>query len=387
MKIFSVILFLLLGIYLLEREGRERKSQAAVYYEDHRIIRQFLIMMFVGILLRWFWGVLVISALISVLAMAFPVLNSDLGGAVCLSMVSALWMIRLIKDFQRKAPLFTVRDLLGLKKTKGSFWLNWIVPFLTGAAIATVASYALVYRHYQPVTPFSEMMDWENASGILGLFLFAAVVAAPFLEEVVFRGFFFLMITECKNARWAFWIVGASFGLLHMEQYWGDGIGIGAVCLLGFLLTGLRYFSGSAKPGIVLHYTFNTLMVVVPVAMFTTTHPMFTQYLLQQEKSSSLRKEDILKKSIIEDEQNAMAYNELAWIYLEDHNDAQQALVLADKALDIAPERTIFQHTRSEALYALGRTEEAMELLSSVHQKIPDNEEISGRFKEMQQGQ
>jgi len=381
-SVFSAGLFIFLGTHLISRLRMECRSCHQASCEDRGMLKEFLLLCVTGLLLKWFWGVLALSVILHMVDTVFPVVDFELAGASFLSFAAGLWMLVLVTRFQKRVPMFSLRELLGLVRGRGSVFVSWVLPLLTGALIACVSAVFLVSRPDQPVTPFSEMMDWSGMSWAVGLFFCAAVIAAPFLEEIIFRGFFFKMIQEWKGARPAFWTVGAAFGFLHMEQYWGDWAGIAVVFFLGFVLTAFRLISGSARPGIVMHYTFNILMVIIPVILFTSAHPSFTEYYTRREALTFAQKEALLEAGMKEDQENIMVYDELAWLYLE-HGDPEKALAFADESVRRMPDRTILQHTRSEALFDLGRVEEAVRILEEIHKQMPANREVARRLKEM----
>ncbi|MEW5895353.1 MAG: CPBP family glutamic-type intramembrane protease [Candidatus Omnitrophota bacterium] len=377
------LFFVFLGVYLVNRHKREQIISRDSYYSERDALKRFLRFTFSGILLKWFWGVLFIATGLGLVTAVFPSLDSELAVSAFLTLLSGLWMIVLIKRFERQLSIYTFGEWLGLGVKRHSLWINLFLPMLTGVGIAATASYFFVYHYRPPVTPLSELLDWTDVSWAVGFFLGAAVIAAPFIEEVVFRGFFFKMISELKNAWWAFLIVAGIFGFLHMEQYWGDWAGIALVAMLGFLLTGFRWWTGSARPAIVLHYTFNICMVIIPVIFLTVSHPTFSEYLLEKNELSADQRVELLEASIQEDPGNVDAYDELARHYLEQGENLEQALQMINQALEITPNRTIYQYTKAEILQEMGRLREALAIFEMIDEAMPGNEEVSRRIEEL----
>jgi len=382
LRFFSLIFFALLGFYLLRRLEIEHHACRRIRVSDSASARRDVFFLFTGILLKWFWGTLVLYVILKGAGLVFPLLvEEELGVSAIFSFLAGLWMIVLILRFQRKAPMYSVNMLLGL--TQGQRQISWIWPVLSGLAVALAAGFLLVNYFYQAVTPFSEMMDWAEPSWVFVVFLMIAVLTAPFLEEAIFRGFFFRVLEDSRGRSFAFWIVGASFGLLHMDQYWGNWAGIGIVVLLGFLLTWFRMVSGSARPAMILHYTFNMMMVVVPVFFFVLSRPVFAEYYLRQSELSFLQKEGMLHESLKEDPQNAAAYHEFALLYLKHQASLEQALDYAGRALELMPERTIFHFTQAKILHALGRTDDAAVILRALRDQMPGNRDIEQMLKDL----
>lgn len=363
------------GPETLQTFGAERTSAP--------IGRPLLLVLFFGVLISWLCGMLVLSVELSALMSAVPSQDIFLGQAALLSVLSGIWMIVLIRDMCRRTQRYRLKIFLGLAHKRISLFWGIIVPLVLGWLIALAASCVLVFRIEQPVTPFSELMDWAQPSWTFGLFIFAAVVAGPFLEEIIFRGFFFRAIQELKGICWAFWIVAGSFGLLHLEQYWGDPAAVMIVFFIGIVLGVLRIRTGSVWSGVVMHYTFNIFMFILPGILLMASHPVFARYSLEQEVLSSPEKEVLLEESIVEDERNSMAYYELAGLYLEQGRDLDKALHLIEEALRINPGRSLFEYVRGRIVYAMGNLRQALEIFEGILASNPDNRDAADHIAEI----
>jgi len=78
--------------------------------------------------------------------------------------------------------------------------------------------------------------------------------AAPLGEEIIFRGYFFRVLSVVKGPVWSAVIIALSFGLLHVEQYWGDWLAIAMVAALGLALSYLRAWTGTSLSTMVTHF-------------------------------------------------------------------------------------------------------------------------------------
>lgn len=382
---FSGVFFIALSCYLLVRKKIGDLFYQRSYYENQGTVKGFLFFTLLGLSLIWFWGTMFLSAGAQAVSMMWPSFEAGLGTSSVLSLLVSALMVVLIVRFQRRAPLYSLRELLGLRKTTYSEWIDWVLPISLGMLMAMVASLVLTFRYEQPVTPLSEMMDWATMSWTLGFFLFAAVVTAPFLEEIIFRGFFFKMIKESVNKQWAFWIVAVTFGVLHIEQYWGDWTGVLFIGVVGLILTALRYKLGSVRQAMVMHYVFNGLMVLIPAVIFIAMHPLYWEYHIAKENASVAEQEQLLHKSIAEDPRNVTAYDELARLYLDHDGDLNKALKAIDRALAVSPQRTIFQYTRAEILLEMGRIADAASILEAILEQMPGNVAVRRRLEEITQ--
>jgi len=342
-----------------------------------------LMMLFPGVLIVWFCGMLIMSVGLSVVMATISGADAILGQTALLSVLAGIWMIVLIGDLCRRTGMYDLTELLGVARKRISPFPGVVVPLVLGWFIALATSFVLVFRVQQPVTPFSEWMDWAQPSWAFGAFVFAALVTGPFLEEVIFRGFFFQVIQDLKNTRWAFWIVAASFGLLHVEQYWGDVAAVAIIFVIGIVLGLLRKMTGSVWSGVIMHYTFNIFMVVLPGALIMASHPVFARYSMGQDTLSWPEKEVLLEGSISEDARNSMAYYELAGLYLDHDRDLDKALHLIEEALTINPGRTLFEYLRGKIFYAMGHPDKALEIFEEILQSSPENRDVAQHIEKI----
>lgn len=90
-----------------------------------------------------------------------------------------------------------------------------------------------------------------------------ALLVAPVVEEIFFRGYLYSAI-ENTLGRWlAVLLVGLVFGLFHGMQYAGVPLALAAVTLMGLGTTWVRAYSGSVLPCVVLHVIYNLAGVTV----------------------------------------------------------------------------------------------------------------------------
>lgn len=86
----------------------------------------------------------------------------------------------------------------------------------------------------------------------------AAVIAAPFVEELFFRGFLFYGLRQRFGWRWAAVISTAFFALLHLQP-----VNSLPIFLLGFLFAYISHIGNSIWPSIILHAFYNGLNVLI----------------------------------------------------------------------------------------------------------------------------
>ncbi len=90
-----------------------------------------------------------------------------------------------------------------------------------------------------------------------GLFVFAAVVIAPVVEEIFFRGFLFTGLKKRFSWTKAMFISSGLFALLHLRP-----LAIPPIFILGLVFAYLYQRSGSIWPAILIHGLVNGLAVI-----------------------------------------------------------------------------------------------------------------------------
>jgi len=90
--------------------------------------------------------------------------------------------------------------------------------------------------------------------------LLGIVVGAPFLEELVFRGYLLGMMQQALPRHWANAVTALLFGAVHVGYGWGYLLPLAA---LGFLFGWLRQRHGALMPAVLAHMLHNGLTLTV----------------------------------------------------------------------------------------------------------------------------
>lgn len=93
-----------------------------------------------------------------------------------------------------------------------------------------------------------------------------ATFSAPLVEEVIYRGVLYSAFQRAFGVVPAFLLVTILFSLVHVPQYYPSWSTIALLTLLSVTLTGLRIWSNSLWPCVVLHTIFNGLQSTLLVA-------------------------------------------------------------------------------------------------------------------------
>jgi len=155
------------------------------------------------------------------------------------------------------------------------FWamLRWrritagrMLACLAGGAFLTLAIALL-----PPILPDTNQFPLENmfnsraAAYAIGVF---AILVAPFMEELVFRGVLFGIFESQVGLRFAIVTTAILFGGLHVPEYWGAWNHMLLIFFVGLVFSLARGRSGSLAPSVFLHVGYNGSMMI---ALFLST--------------------------------------------------------------------------------------------------------------------
>jgi membrane protease YdiL (CAAX protease family) len=91
-------------------------------------------------------------------------------------------------------------------------------------------------------------------------------LAAPFVEELFYRGFAFTVLQHRYNTRAAVWLVTAWFAGVHLPQIAGDWASIVGITCLSAVVTMIRARMESLSPCILIHFVYNAALVGLSAA-------------------------------------------------------------------------------------------------------------------------
>lgn len=171
-------------------------------------------------------------------------------GCVGLSWAATFALIvRLLKRF----PPAAVRKALGLQPPVPPWSIALGVPVGLALLVAGEILMRILSVSEDP-TPIMELLKtpWGAAS-----VSFMALAIAPIAEEVFFRGFVFPPMARRFSLGTAMAFNGAIFAAVHLLTYGQEFGYLPPIFLLGFVLSGLRAWTGSVVPPIVAHFVFN----------------------------------------------------------------------------------------------------------------------------------
>jgi CAAX protease family protein len=190
-----------------------------------------------------------LKALTGLVPVALP--GSLLAGGVALLLVLRRW--------RRRLGASALASLLGLSWGRPRQVVNGV---LAGAALAMfiLPLMALMADRPEPPDLMTQLAGSSNQA--LRAWMICAVLLAPPIEELMFRGALLGGLADTWNIRAAALISGATFWLMHGPEFihWPAAVAIG---LLTILATWLRVRSGSLGPSIAAHFGYNLVLATV----------------------------------------------------------------------------------------------------------------------------
>jgi len=128
---------------------------------------------------------------------------------------------------------------------------------LTGMVLAVAVELLALPFHPKTRLPIEALFRdrqsllWLTAMGVL---------AAPVVEETIFRGYLYPVLARSFGVRGAVLATGLLFGLLHLPQLWGGWVQASLIALVGMILTYARARSGTVVASYLLHLGYNTFL-------------------------------------------------------------------------------------------------------------------------------
>lgn len=198
------------------------------------------------------------------LPLLFSLLRLDLGNLVLLPLLATpLWL-----QF-RKVSFADIKQGLGWNRGEGFLkeaamgllgYLTCLPILLLGFLMTTLL---MNLSGTTPAHPAALQLQSADAKTIATIFLMASI-AAPLIEETLFRGIFFNYLRGRHGVILSGLLTGVIFAALH-PQGW---VGIPVLCSIGFVMALLREWRGSLIGPIVAHFANNTVVLSLALMLF-----------------------------------------------------------------------------------------------------------------------
>jgi hypothetical protein len=151
----------------------------------------------------------------------------------------------------------------GLPFWKGLAWRK-ISARTAGACSLGGVALAILIQFAPPILPSSQEFPLQKLfnSPAAGYAIAAfAILIAPFMEELIFRGLLFAFLERLAGVPMAVVGTAALFAALHVSQYWGAWNHVVLITLVGICFSLVRGVTGSVTPAYVLHTAYNATLI------------------------------------------------------------------------------------------------------------------------------
>ena len=129
---------------------------------------------------------------------------------------------------------------------------------LGGVALAILIQFAPPLLPSTQDFPLQKLFNSPAAGYTIAAF---AILIAPFMEELIFRGLLFAFLERLAGVPMAVVGTAALFAALHVSQYWGAWNHVVLITLVGVCFSLVRGVTGSVTPAYVLHTAYNATLI------------------------------------------------------------------------------------------------------------------------------
>lgn len=144
-------------------------------------------------------------------------------------------------------------------------------PLLIGGWLFTGALFALAVNLVGALVPPPEELPINrlfSSRAAFWLIFFAAVFVAPFVEELVFRGYIYTLLERLWGRAAAVLASGILFGAIHIPQLSTGSLEFRAVfpvlvlCAVGIFFSLVRARSGTTLASMLVHFSYNATLTL-----------------------------------------------------------------------------------------------------------------------------
>jgi membrane protease YdiL (CAAX protease family) len=160
--------------------------------------------------------------------------------------------------------------LLVFSKHEGGFWqlLAWRMPaqarrvqlFLAGLVLAAVVRFTPTLLPERGSFPLERMFSTPASAYAVAGF---AILIAPLMEELIFRGILFGMFESIIGIRFAVVATALLFAGLHIPEYWGAWHHVMMITVVGLTFSVARGLTGSLAASYILHLAYNFALITI----------------------------------------------------------------------------------------------------------------------------
>jgi len=127
-----------------------------------------------------------------------------------------------------------------------------------GVVLAGIVLSAPTLLPEAPQFPLERLFSSPAAGYAVGGF---AILVAPLMEELIFRGLLFGIFEHRVGLRFAVLVTAVLFAGLHVPEYWGAWNHALMILVVGLTFSLARGITGSLAPSVILHIAYNSSMM------------------------------------------------------------------------------------------------------------------------------
>ncbi|MGH9328026.1 MAG: lysostaphin resistance A-like protein [Terriglobia bacterium] len=134
-----------------------------------------------------------------------------------------------------------------------------ILRYVAGGILIAIAVQLIpVFLPDKKHFPLEHLFSSPDSSYAVAVF---AVIIAPFMEELVFRGVLFSIFETRVGLRFAIIVTAILFAAMHIQEYRGAWDHLFMIFLVGLVFSMVRGATQSLAPSVVLHITYNACLM------------------------------------------------------------------------------------------------------------------------------
>ncbi len=156
------------------------------------------------------------------------------------------------------------------------FWrgIGWKAPtreqaarsILTGIALTLAVALLSLRMPDRGEFPLEKMFSSPAAAYAIAAF---AILIAPLMEELIFRGILFSFFEAKAGAGAAVVSTAVLFAAFHIQEYWGAWHHLILILVVGLTLSVTRAVTGWLTPSVIVHMTYNACLMA---GLYVGTH-------------------------------------------------------------------------------------------------------------------
>ncbi|HZT68312.1 MAG TPA: type II CAAX endopeptidase family protein [Terriglobia bacterium] len=180
--------------------------------------------------------------------------------------VQLVWYAFLLAYIYLFITLYYKQPFLSAMKWKTLSVHNAIRYLLGGAALSLIVMIIPPLLPEKKGFPLEKLFNSPASAYAIAAF---AVLIAPFMEELLFRGLLFAFFEKRAGLTFAIVATAVLFSGLHIPEYWGAWNHLIMILVVGLTFSLARGLTGSLTPSFVLHLAYNGTMMLL---LFIQTH-------------------------------------------------------------------------------------------------------------------